>query len=217
MPRIFAAIFVLAIAAATNLCGVEAEVDPSSPPKALTMAKAALDEAGPTTCTFTESRSFPFKKAPTILEGESDYLPRQGIILRYHSPEKRTLGIRSDGIVETEPSGAKTLRALPRQYENMLTLYDLDLRKLADDFNIYFDGDDTAWTIRLAEKPHLSKGGRQHEAGSVPLGITIRGAGCAVRSLEIAKPGAISITIRMDKARRMTPEEAATAAEELKP
>jgi len=218
MLRILTVISLIAATFLTNLRGAEVLVDPAALPAALARIQSDIAEGGRITCAFTESRSFPFKKTPSILEGESDYMHGEGIVLRYASPEKRIIGIRGNGIVETDSSGVKKFHELPRQYENMLSLYDLDIRKLADGFNIYFDGDDhRSWAIRLAEKQGLVTAGRQREARTAPLGITIRGEGGAIRSFEIVKPGAITIAIRMENARRMTPEETAAAAETLKP
>ena len=199
-----------------GLRGAEVPVDPASMPAELARIQSEIARAGPVACNFAESRTFPFKKTPTVLEGESEYIPGQGIVLRYETPEKQTLGIRSDGIIEIDSSGAKKLRQLPRQYENLMSVYDLDIRRLADDFYVFFDEEGGEWTIRLAEKQELVSGARRREAKGAPVGITIRGAEGSVRSLEIAKTGAITVVIDMGKARAMTPEESASALKMLK-
>jgi hypothetical protein len=217
MPRTPILLLFLAATMTASLRSAEILVDPKAPPVELARIRTAVVGAGAVTCAFKESRTFPFKKTPAILEGASDYLPRQGLVLRYASPEQRVLGIKADTIVEIDSNGGKKCRELPRQYENMLSIYDLDLQKLAQDFTIYFDEEGDVWTIRLVEKPGLITAGRQREIKSAPFGITIRGEGESVRSLEMNKPGAIAIYIRMEAARKMTPAETAATSETLRP
>jgi hypothetical protein len=205
----------------TLLClgasGATVRVNPATPPPGLAAVRAAVAERGAVTCSFTESRKFPFRKTPAILKGTSDYLPGRGLILHYTAPKEHIMALVPNGIVEQDSTGVKRLQALPQQYENMLSLYDLDLAKLAEDFDITFEGGNDGWTIRLAERPGAVVAGRGHTVQTGLIGITIRGSDGEVNTLEIVKPGAITIEIRMENVRRMTLEETDAAIRQLQP
>lgn len=217
MPRIASVILVLFAALVPAASQAEVRVDAANPPESLAIVRESLAGQGPVTCRFTESRKFAFRRKATLLEGSSDYLPGKGLVLRYREPLERTIGILRNGIIGRDSTGQKTLRELPGQYENMLSLYDLDLASLSEDFVIFYDGSPDSWTIRLAERPGPVKAGRGHSVETGLVTMTIRGEGGTIHALEIVKPGTISIEIRMSDVRGMTAEETAKAAADLQP
>jgi hypothetical protein len=216
MKRLPFALFALAVTG-TLLNGAAVHVEPSAPPATLTAVKAAVASKGAVTGSFTESRKFPFKKTPTMLRGESDFLPGRGLILKYTAPEKRTLGLTGVGIIEHYADGSQRLRSLPRQYESMLAIYDLDIVKLADDYDLNFDGSAEDWTLRLDERPSPAVASRHHEEQGGLAVITLRGSSDNLKTIEIVKPGALTITIEILKSRALTADEIAADERLLKP
>ena len=216
MKRLLLALLLFAASGITP-CGADTRVEPSAPPADLVAVKAAVASRGAVTGTFTESRKFPFKKTPTQLHGESDFLPGRGLILKYTAPEKRILGLTGMGIVECIADGPRRFRALPRQYESMLALYDLDIPKLAVDYDLYFDGTADNWTLRLAERPSTTVTTRRHEEQGGLAVITLRGSSDSLKTIEIVKPGALTITIEILKTRALTAGETAEDERLLEP
>ena len=183
----------------------EQRLDPSAP------AWAELVEAFAThpdvTASFTERRTFPFKKAPVVLTGEVRVSREHGLSLNYIGPDKRAVIVDEKGMLIRSPSGQRAASADPRAAaanRALLNILRFDFAALDRDFELYGQRDDTAWTLVLVPRAADLK----RSTGE----IAVAGDGAAIRTIEIRRTAKHRIEIAIDPPRApadFTPEELA--------
>lgn len=211
------ALFCAVLCCFTGAQADELRVDPEQPPAELATIIESVKNRGNTACAFTESRQFPFRKNPVILAGTSSYLPEQGLLLCYTTPNERKFGISGSGIVQTDENGQQTDRELPGRYAAMLSVYDFDLNALAEEFDIYFEGTRDDWTLHLCEDTDTIKATHGPRERNTSTNMSISGDQDRIRKIIMTRQGAISIKIELDTPREMTPEETVQAEKYLHP
>lgn len=138
---------------------------------------------------FEEHRTFPFKKTPTILKGESRVSTARGLSLHYFAPDERTVIIDERGVLLREGGRETTPPADPRAMASqnaMLHLLRFDLKALTETFDIYGERQEAAWTLALVPRADSLR----RTLGQ----ITVSGEGAVLRRIELRR----SLTQRVE-------------------
>lgn len=117
---------------------------------------ARLAVTQPTYATFTETRTFAFRKKPTVLLGEVRIDPRRGLSLRYTKPEEQLLIVDGKGLLQRDARGRSrpvpsdaSIAAMGRALAPMFTF---DLETLTSDFLIAAERRPDGWQLELTPR-----------------------------------------------------------------
>ncbi len=131
---------------------------------------------------FEERRYFPFKKLPTVLQGEVRVSATRGLSLHYLAPEERTVVIDDGGWLLRDRAGDSTPPSDPRAKSAnaaLLHLLRFDLRALDESFEVYGEREGDSWTLALVPRD---------ESLRRTLGqIAVSGEKTAVRRIEMRR------------------------------
>lgn len=123
---------------------------------------AKLATPGTVFSKFTESRWFPVRKQPVVLQGEMRLVPERGLSLHYPPPENRTLIVDAKGLLLRDEKGRN--RELPSDARAsavasaLLPVLKFDRVELEKSFELHGVRDGTAWRIDLVPRtPALLK------------------------------------------------------------
>lgn len=141
-----------------------------------------LREQKAITAPFTENRWFPFKKTPTVLKGESRVAAGRGLSLHYIFPEEVTTIIDAHGLLTRTAQGDTAAAPDPQAAaanNALLHVLALDLRALAETFELYGQRTATDWKLALVPKDASLR----RTLGQ----ISIEGEKAAVRRIELRR------------------------------
>ncbi|MBN1403596.1 MAG: hypothetical protein JW942_03905 [Opitutales bacterium] len=175
----------------------ENKVGADSMPEAMLAIREQILTQGPQKAHFVEERKFPFRKEPICLEGESSFIPSLALILKYTAPQENTVLLYQDGLAEVAANGTLLDRPMPAQYENLFSLYNLNFKELGDGFTLYFEGDNTHWSIGLEKIETVTRAGKSVSVQTRALSIVMQGREGRLESMQISKGASIHISISM--------------------
>jgi hypothetical protein len=170
------------------------------------LAAGLRDKPG-VTADFTEQRRFAFKKTPTVLKGEARVSTEHGLSLHYLEPETQTVIIDAQGLLVRSAAGDTIPPADPAALAAnaaLLHVLRLELRPLAEIFELYGVHTGTAWTIALVP--------RAADLRRTLGRISVEGEGAAVRRIEFRRSATQRVEILVEPPRAI----AAFTAEELR-
>ena len=150
--------------------------------------------------TFTESRSFSFKKDPVVLHGEVRVSPARGLSLHYTGPDERIVILDGQGVLVRAAQGQSAPPDDPRAgavNEALLHILRFDFAALVKDFELYGESADGRWTLVLV--PRSSP--QRHAFAR----ITVSGEGEVVRRIELRHSERQRIEIAIDPPRPTAP------------
>ncbi len=148
-----------------------------------------IEQRPDASASFEERRFFPFKKTPTLLQGEVRVSTKRGLSLHYVAPEDRTVIIDESGVLLRELTGDTTPPSDPRASvanTAMLHLLRFDLKALTENFDVYGERKEAAWTLALVPKVDSIR----RTLGQ----ITVSGENAEVRRIELRR----SLTQRVE-------------------
>jgi len=152
---------------------------------------AELKANAPLSATFDEYRYFPFRKGAAKLTGEIRLDPVRGLSLNYTSPEKQMLVVDAKGGFMADSRGRRReLPDDPRARAATSALLDVlrfDLRRLAENFDIYAARDADTWRFNFTPKPG--------PLADVLHPIIVTGEGAIVKNIEMRKTASQRVEI----------------------
>ena len=161
---------------------------------------AGLRERTAVTAEFTERRFFPFKKSPTVLQGEVRVSAEHGLSLHYVHPDEHTVIIDGRGVLLRFATGDSVPPAEPgggAANDALLHALRLDLGPLAKTFDFYGSQAGAAWILALVP--------RAAELRQALGRITVEGDGAAVRRIELRRSAAQRVEISVEPPRPSAP------------
>lgn len=105
---------------------------------------------------FEERRFFPFRREPTVLQGEIRMAPDLGLSLRYLQPEERVIVVDDKGVLMRDGEGRE--RAAPDDSRAriatsaMVHVLRFDLPALQKDFTLHGRRDGEAWSLAFVPR-----------------------------------------------------------------
>ncbi|MES2696967.1 MAG: outer membrane lipoprotein carrier protein LolA [Verrucomicrobiota bacterium] len=105
---------------------------------------------------FEERRYFPFRKQPTVLQGEIRIVPELGLSLRYLHPEARVLIIDAKGLLMRDDEGRD--RAAPNDSRAqaatsaMVHVLRFDIEALQKEFTVHGRRAGEAWSLAFVPR-----------------------------------------------------------------
>ena len=105
---------------------------------------------------FEERRFFPFRREPTVLQGEMRMVPESGLSLRYLQPEERVIIVDGKGVLMRDGEGRE--RAAPDDSRArvatsaMVHVLRFDLPALQKEFAVHGRRDGEAWTLAFVPR-----------------------------------------------------------------
>jgi len=209
--RLFALILAFAFAAPLRAEDADTLVTPDhrlapDDPAWIELAAGLRDKPG-ITADFTEQRRFAFKKTPTVLKGEARVSAERGLSLHYLEPEAQTVIIDAQGLLLRTAAGDTIPPADPASAAAnaaLLHVLRLELRPLAEIFELYGVRTGAAWTIALVP--------RAADLRRTLGRISVEGDGAAVRRIEFRRSATQRVEILVEPPRSV----AAFTADELR-
>jgi hypothetical protein len=159
-----------------------------------------LQQRPSVTADFTELRRFSFKKTPTVLKGEVRVSAEHGLSLHYLEPEEQIVINDEAGVLVRTAKGDRRPPAEPEATaanRALLAVLRLDLRPLAETFELYGQRSGTAWTLDLVP--------RGAELKRTLGQITVEGDGAAVRRIEFRRSLTQRVEIQVEPPRSLAP------------
>jgi hypothetical protein len=148
-----------------------------------------LQQRPSVTADFTELRRFSFKKSPIVLKGEVRVSAEHGLSLHYLEPTEQTVINDETGVLVRTAKGDRRPPSEPEATaanHAMLAVLRLDLRPLAETFELYGRRNGPAWSLALVP--------RAAELRRTLGQITVEGEGAIVRRIEFRR----SLTQRVE-------------------
>lgn len=105
---------------------------------------------------FEERRFFPFRREPTVLQGEMRMVPEQGLSLRYLQPEERVIIVDGKGVLMRDAEGRE--RAAPDDSRAraatsaMVHVLRFDLPALQKEFVLHGRREGDAWSLAFVSR-----------------------------------------------------------------
>lgn len=105
---------------------------------------------------FEERRFFPFRREPTVLQGEIRMVPEQGLSLRYLQPEERIIIVDGKGVLMRDAEGRE--RAAPDDSRAraatsaMVHVLRFDLAALQKEFAVHGRRDGDTWSLAFVSR-----------------------------------------------------------------
>ncbi len=159
-----------------------------------------LQQRPSVTADFTELRRFSFKKTPTALKGEVRVSAEHGLSLHYLEPEEQVVIYDEAGVLVRTAKGERRPPSEPEAIaanRALLAVLRLDLRPLAETFELYGQRTGAAWTLDLV--PRAAE--LQRTLGQ----ITVDGVGATVRRIEFRRSLSQRVEILVDPPRSLAP------------
>ena len=156
---------------------------------------------------FTELRRFSFKKTPTVLKGEVRVSDEHGLSLHYLEPEDQIVINDEQGVLIRTSNGDRRPPSDPQAAAANLALLSvlrLDLRPLAEKFELYGRRTGPAWALVLVP--------RAEDLRRTLGQITVEGEATAVRRIEFRRSLTQRVEILVEPPRSL----AAFGADELR-
>ena len=142
---------------------------------------------------FEERRYFPFRKAPTVLQGEIRIVPERGLSLRYLEPEPRILIVDKNGLLMRDESGQE--RAAPADSRAqaatsaLVHVLRFDFEALQKEFDVHGRRDGSKWELAFVP--------RDASFANMLGVLKVGGEGNALRMIEMIKSPTQRIEIRI--------------------
>ncbi|MFA5257157.1 MAG: hypothetical protein WC360_03315 [Opitutales bacterium] len=206
MLAVFAAIMA-ANTLVADIFDAENRIDAANEPAALVAIRDAMLREPPLIASFDESRKFPFRKDAITLQGQSCFMPGRALLLSYTVPEQKRVLMDAGGLYEVSANGMLIRRPVPAQYENLFSLYNLNLAALGEDFGLYFESKCETWAIGIEKTDSQNRPGKAASVQTRTMTIVMEGSGSRLLAMHITRGASVRIDITMSETRPMNDEE----------
>jgi hypothetical protein len=157
----------------------------------------SLSAKGAIEASFTESRHFPFRKEPTVLQGVLRISPERGLSLEYTGPEPSVMIADAQGLVLRDARGrSREMAAGSREagaVASLLPIMRFDLAALFPRFTVRARRTDAGWEFEFTPRD-------PDAAGSLGV-ITVAGGGTDVRHLAFRRSASQAVDIAVGDTR----------------
>jgi hypothetical protein len=133
-------------------------VSPEKPPVAFVAVNKALRETQCIRADFDEEKKIKVLKRPLTSSGNLIFCGKLGLYRALTKPFAQELLVTPDGIAQRDPSGKTEKVDVEKQpiakgfIDAFLLVFSGDDKALAAEFDLYFDGDENAWTMGFVPK-----------------------------------------------------------------